>query len=197
MGAGISPPSSSWRWSCWCHYISDLGYWSRVWRGTGPGRFHQQLRLACSNLSLPQGHPDTTEQPLILSWTGAEQGLLGSVQSSFTPAESFTWRDLLQPERYCRSGRTQRQPGSSEDLAPRLPRVWGKSVGQRLRPRHANSLFLSPVSDSHLLPTSTTTPGCLGNQLHVACLAVRREGMGDEVMWENGSGGAKRNVEFG
>lgn len=34
-------------------------------------------------------------------------------------------------------------------------------------------------------------------KLHIACLAVCCKGMGDELMWEKGSSGAKRNVEFG
>lgn len=93
-------------------------------------------------------------------------------------------------------GRTQRQHSSSEDVFPRLEWAWGKSEGQRPGPRHDYLFFLLPVSDSHLLPTSTT-PGCLGNQLCFACLAICHKGMRGEVMWESWSGGAKRNVEFG
>jgi len=168
-----------------------------VWNGAGAWPVPQPLRMVCSSLGLPEGHPDTAEQPRVLSQRGTELGLPGPAQSSRTPAESFMWRALLQPLRCCRGGRAPRQPGSSEDLAPGVQRLVGKSGGQRPRPRHACSCFLWPVSDSHLLPTSTTTPVCLENQLRVACLAGCREGMGDEVMWENGSSRAKKNVGFG
>lgn len=116
------------------------------------------------------------------------------VQSSLTPTSP------LHGGSSCGScvvvGRTQRQHSSSEDVVPRLEWAWGKSEGQRPGPRHDYLFFLSPVSDSHLLPASTT-PGSLGNQLCFACLAICHKGMRGEVMWESWSGGAKRNAEFG
>lgn len=111
------------------------------------------------------------------------------MQSSFTLAESFAWKDFLQPVHYCWSGRTQRQPGSSKDLDSRLQWLCGRSEGQRPRPRHAYMLFLSPVSDSHLLPTSAKTPGCFGKSCTLlAWLSAAR-------VWEMRSCGKKAPVE--
>lgn len=116
------------------------------------------------------------------------------MQSNVTLAESFTWKEFLQPVHYCWSWRTQRQPGSFKDLNSRLQWLCGRSEAQRPRPRHALPLAcIGLPSPSHFRKNSWM----FWEKLHIACLAVRCKGMGDELMWEKGSSEAKRNVEFG
>lgn len=151
--------------------------------GQGPDQFHQQLKLSCRSLHLPQGHPDTLYSCPRGGHSRNCRALCRATLHWLSPSHGRSSCSL------CITAGVEGHKGSLVASRILIPDFSGSVGGLRLKGPDPGTLFLLPVSDSHLLRTSAKTPGCSEkNCTLLAWLSAAR-------VWEMSSCGKKAPVK--